>query len=376
MTATLRDWGAVLDGWYDPSWAEDWDAVGLVCGDLDAEVHTALFAVDPTPEVIAEARAAGAGLVVAHHPLLLHGVHGVDESSPKGRLLAELVRSGPALLTAHTNADVACPGVSDALAAALGLVDVVPLVPTPPDRSVKLVVFVPDDHLAAVVDALSSAGAGAIGDYTRCYWTTAGRGSFVPQPGADPAVGEVGETADVAEQRVEMILPAAQVDGVVRALRAAHPYEEPAYDLLPTMLPHGRGHGRVGELAAPVPAGDFIEQVRRSLPATPAGVRLAGEPTLEVRRVAVCGGAGDDFVDDAIRAGADVYVTADLRHHVAAEAVERGLLLVDAGHWATEWPWLADAAERTKSTLADRGHTVSTVTSTIVTDPWTCAPRA
>src|SRR5687768_13051596 len=130
MTPTLRDWVEVLDGLYDPSWAEDWDAVGLVTGDLDAPVGTAVFAIDPTPEVVAEARSIGAGLVVAHHPLLLRGVHGVDESGPKGRLLADLIRNGPALLTAHTNADVAAPGVSDALAAALGLADVVPLVAT------------------------------------------------------------------------------------------------------------------------------------------------------------------------------------------------------------------------------------------------------
>ena len=259
MTATLRDWVAVLDGLYDPSWAEDWDSVGLVTGDLDAPVSTALFAIDPTPEVVVEARAAGAALVVAHHPLLFRGVHGVDESRPKGRLLADLVRNGPALLTVHTNADVADPGVSDALAAALGLSDVVPLVATAPGSAVKLVVFVPDGDVEKLVDALAAAGAGAIGDYSRCYWATGGRGSFVPEEGADPAIGDVGQRAEVAEQRVEMIVPTSRVDAVLRALRRAHPYEEPAFDLLPTMLAHGRGHGRVGELATQVPAGDFAE---------------------------------------------------------------------------------------------------------------------
>ena len=371
---SLRDWTDALDARYDPSWAADWDAVGLVAGDPDATVERALFAVDPTEAVVDEAEAAGARLLVTHHPLLLHGVHGVAETTPKARLLARLVRSGTALFTAHTNADVAAPGVSDALAAAIGVRDAQPLQRLAPAEAVKLVVFVPSGDVDRLVDALAAAGAGAVGDYARCYWAAPGTGSFEPQPGADPAVGRVGERTDVAEHRVEMLVPArGQVAEVVRALRAAHPYEAPAFDLLPTMLEHGRGLGRVGELAQPVPARDFADAVRRALPSTPAGVRLAGDIDRPVRRVAVCGGAGDDLVGDALRAGADVLVTADLRHHVALEAVERGLLMVDAGHWATEWPWLGDAAARTARALGDAGHTVSTVVSSLVTDPWTHA---
>ena len=375
MSATLQDWTDALDRRYDPAWAEEWDAVGLVAGDPAQRVDRALFAVDPHPRVIDEAERLGAQLVVAHHPLLLRGAHGVPETSERMALLARLVRSRIALFTAHTNADVAAPGVSDALADALGLRDIAPLHPIAPGEAVKLVVFVPSEHVDELVDALAEAGAGGVGDYARCYWATAGTGSFVPLPGADPAVGNVGEQAHVDEHRVEMLVPPARMGDVVRALRRAHPYEEPAFDLLPTMIDHGRGHGRVGVLDAPRPAGELATHVARSLPGAPVGVRLSGDAARPVRVVAVCGGAGDSFVDDALRAGADVLVTADLRHHVVGEAVERGLLMVDAGHWATEAPWTAAAADLVQRDLGDRGHTVTATASAIVTDPWTVLHR-
>jgi dinuclear metal center YbgI/SA1388 family protein len=375
MTARLGDWIEVLDGIYEPSWAEDWDAVGLVAGDPDSPVARALFTVDVTDEVVDEAERVGAQLIVAHHPLYLSGTTAA-ETGPKGRRLARLVRSRVALFTVHTNADSAAPGVSDALGAGLGMRDLQPLHPTAADDGVKLVVFVPTGSTEQLVDALSAAGAGGVGDYTRCHWVTEGTGSFVPQPGANPAVGRIGEPANVAESRLELLVPPHRVAEVVRALRATHPYEEPAYDLVPTMLDHGRGHGRVGDLDSSMAAGDFAALVAAALPRTPAEVRLAGDSDRPVRRIAVCGGAGDDFVDDAIRAGADIYVTADLRHHVTAEAVERGLLMVDAGHWATEWPWLRDAASRTASALEERGHTVSTAVSSLVTDPWGGVPQS
>lgn len=373
---TLRDWLRAIDALYDPAWAEDWDAVGLVTGDPDQRVDRAVFAVDPDPRVIDEAEQAGAQLVVAHHPLLLHGVHGVPETSTRGRLLARLVRSRVALVTAHTNADVAAPGVSDALADAIGVRDTLPLHPVAPGDAVKLVVFVPTTDVERLVDALAAAGAGGVGDYTRCYWATAGTGSFVPQPGADPAVGEVGQQAQVDEHRVEMLVPTERVAEAVRALRATHPYEEPAFDLLPTMIDHGRGFGRVGELAEPMTGDELAAHVARCLPASANAVRLAGDANRVVRRVAACGGAGDDFVGDAIAAGADVYVTADLRHHVVGEAVERGLLMVDAGHWATEWPWASAAAQLTQRALRAAGHTVVAAASALVTDPWTAAHAA
>ena len=370
VTLPLGDWLDVLERAYDPRWAEAWDAVGLVTGDPAQQVIRAHLAIDPVEEVVDEAERRGATLLVTHHPLLLQGVHGVAETSYKGRLVSRLVRGGIALYVAHTNADVASPGVSDALAGALGVRDCVPLEPAR-GSGAKVVVFVPSDSADAVVDAMAAAGAGVIGDYTRCVWTTEGTGSFVAGDATDPAVGRPGEATSLPELRVEMTVPPAAVDAVVAAMRTKHPYEEPAYDVIPTTLESNRGLGRIGALATPETLGAFAARLADVLPTAPVGVRVAGDLQRAVRRVAVCGGAGDGAIDAALAAGADAYVTGDLRHHVTREAVERGLALVDVGHWASERPWLDDARDLLVSGLAARGRTVEVTVSDLVTDPWT-----
>jgi dinuclear metal center YbgI/SA1388 family protein len=372
--ARLADVLAVLDELYDPHWAEEWDAVGLVVGDPDDEVRRVLFAVDPVMAVIEEAAAWEADLLVTHHPLLLRGVHSVATTSSKGRAVTALVRSGIALHVAHTNADVADPGVSDALAAALGLVDLRPLRPAAPAGELdKVVTFVPHADAEQVIDALAAAGAGELGDYARCAWTTQGVGTFLPLAGAQPAVGEVGTAELVAETRIEMVLRRDRRTAVVAALKAAHPYEEPAYDVL-ELAPgeSGRGLGRIGLLPEPESLDAFAARVAGSLPATAVPIRVAGDRDRPVRSVAVCGGAGDDLFGDVRASGADVFVTADLRHHPASEVLEQGPpALVDCPHWATEWPWLADAERLLLDGLTRRGATVQTRVSTLVTDPWT-----
>ncbi len=361
-----------LEEWFDPRWAEPWDAVGLVCGDRDGPVDRILLAVDAVPGTVSEAVESAAQLLVTHHPLLLTAVHGVPADDPKGALVHRMIRSGVAHYVAHTNADVARPGVSDALADRLGLTDVQPL--RARDESLdKLVVFVPHDAADPLIDVLAAAGAGRLGDYDRCAWTLQGTGTFRPLAGADPAIGAVGEMAQVPETRVEMVLPPQARAAVVAALRAAHPYEEPAFDILPMVaLPGPRGTGRIGRLPASATLAEFVTLAAAALPATVWGIRAAGDPQRPVRTVAVCGGSGGSLAEDARRAGADVFLTADLKHHPVVEAVtERGgtgMALVDAAHWATEAPWLDAVA----GALRDRfGTTVEVRVSRQVTDPWT-----
>jgi dinuclear metal center YbgI/SA1388 family protein len=263
----LADVIAVLESAYPPKTAEKWDAVGLVCGDPDEEVTRVLVCVDPTSSTVDEAVERGAQLLLAHHPLLLRGVNGVPADDPKGALVHKLIRNRAALYCAHTNADSALPGVSDALAAAIGLTVAGPLEPAP----------------------------------------------------ADPS----GAT----------------------------------------------GSGRVGELPEAEPLRVFAQRVADALPATVQGVRAAGDPERLVKRVAVCGGAGDSFLDVVKRAGVDAYVTADLRHHPASEHVESGgPALVDVAHWASEWPWCEQAAEILREAFGGR---VDVLVSTRRTDPWT-----
>jgi dinuclear metal center YbgI/SA1388 family protein len=372
---TLADVVGVLDRLYDPRWAADWDAVGLVTGDPDQSVRRVLLAVDPVQPVVDDAVTWGADLLVTHHPLLLRGVHSVAVGHPKGRAVTALVSAGVALHVAHTNADVADPGVSDALAGTLGLTDLRPLRPATADPLDKLVTFVPEADAERVVDALAAAGAGRLGDYERCAFTSPGTGTFTPLAGASPRVGRVGTREQVAETRIEMVLARHRRTAVVGALRASHPYEEPAFDLVElAALPGARGLGRVGTWAPGGTLGDFAGQVAAVLPATRAGVRVGGDPDRPVRTVAVCGGAGDDLFDEVRAAGVDAYLTADLRHHPASEALAHGGPgLVDVSHWASEWPWLGDCARLLRAGLGAGADTVETRVSTRVTDPWTSA---
>lgn len=373
MPLLLADVLAALEGRYEPAWAAAEDAVGLVAGDPSAPVRRVHFAVDPVASVAQEAIELGADLLVTHHPLLLRPVHGVAATTAKGRLVHRLIRAGVGLFVAHTNADMARPGVSDALADVLGLDRVSPL-RNEREPLDKVVTFVPHPAAEALLDALSAAGAGSIGDYTRCAWTTAGTGTFRPGAGARPAIGTPGVVETVPETRLEMVLPRNRRAAVIAALLAAHPYEEPAYDVLELApLPGPRGLGRVGDLPSPTTLRQFAAYAAGVLPRTAWGVRAAGDPDRVVRRVAVCGGSGGELGSEAAAAGADVLLTADLRHHPVSEALEDGGIgYVDAAHWATEWPWLPAAARLLRADLTD---TVETTVSSIVTDPWTVSER-
>jgi dinuclear metal center YbgI/SA1388 family protein len=365
---TLAEVVDVLHGWYPPETAEDWDAVGLAAGDPEAEVRRILLAVDPVLSTAEEAATWDADVLLTHHPLFLRGVHGVAETTAKGRTLATLTRAGCGLLSAHTNADRGSPGVSDAFARALDLRDIAPVLAAGAALD-KLVVYAPVADADAVRAALHAAGAGHVGDYDTVSYTVAGEGRFRPLAGARPAVGEVGRLEVTDELRIEALVPRHRRTDVIRAVLAAHSYEEVAYDVIELGDPGTAqtGMGRVGEIDETT-LGVFADRVVGALPPTARGVLVGGDPDRVVRRVAVMGGAGQDLFADVVSSGADVYVTSDLRHHPASEFLEKGgPALLDVSHWAAEWTWLPVLAGRLGEALGD---TVEVRVSTICTDVW------
>ena len=368
MSLRLADVIEVLDEAYPPRLAQSWDSVGLVCGDPDDALDSVTVAVDATPAVVDEVP--DAGLLLAHHPLLLRGVDTVAASTPKGALVHRLIRTGRSLFTAHTNADSASPGVSDALADALGLTVEAVLEPlTAAGDLDKWVIYVPCENAEAVQEAVFEAGAGHIGDYSHCSWRVTGIGQFLPCQGAAPAVGSVGSVERVAEDRFEVVAPGRARSAVLAAMRAAHPYEEPAFDIFALVSPPSDvGLGRIGTLAQPEPLRSFVSRVGAALPPTSWGVRAAGDPDTLVSRVAVCGGAGDSLLATAAGADVQAYVTADLRHHPADEHRRASnVALIDVAHWASEFPWCEQAAGILRYRF---GAALPVRVSTIRTDPW------
>ncbi len=368
MSARLSEVIDVLDAAYPPNLAQDWDSVGLVCGDPSETVETVTVAVDATAAVVAEVP--DGGLLLAHHPLLLRGVDTVAASTAKGSLLHQMIRTGRALFTAHTNADSASPGVSDALADALGLTVEEVLAPVSIGPGLdKWVVFVPGENADAVREAMFAAGAGHIGDYSHCSWSATGVGQFLPHDGATPTIGSVGTVERVPEDRIEVIAPSRLRGHVLASMRAAHPYEEPAFDVFELApVPGDVGLGRIGSLARPEPLSAFVSRVHDALPGTSWGVRASGDSEATVSRVAVCGGAGDSLLD--VVAGADVqaYVTADLRHHPADEHRRASeVALIDVAHWASEFPWCTQAADVIRGQFGDA---LPVRVSAVRTDPW------
>lgn len=375
MGDRVADWVALVDATYPESDAASWDATGLQVGDPAAEVNAVLLCLDVVDGTLDEARERGCDLVLAHHPLLFRPLARLTPATAAGRLALRAAREGMAVLAVHTNLDAATPGTTEPIADVLGLVDRRPLAPLraePAGARLRLVAHVPPASTAAVVEAVTAAGAGRIGAYTGCSFRVRGVGTFTPSAEANPAVGERARPQEVAEDRVEVVLPRAAAGEVVEALRRVHPYEEVAFSLTALVEAPGTGRakgiGMVGALPAPLPLREVARALAIGLPSP--HLRVAGELDRAVSRVAACGGAGDSLMGEALASGANVYVTGDLRHHVALDALTAGLALVDAGHFATEAPALGAAAARLAEAAARRGMRAPLLRSSATTQPW------
>ncbi len=327
--------------------AAAWDRVGLQLGDPTAEIGGVGVCHEVTDEVIERAIAGNVDLLVAYHPLLFAPTTSlVAGASPAGRA-HRLIASGIALHVVHTGWDVHPGGTADALAEALELGEVEPFGVDDGTSHFKIATFAPWDHEAPIIEALSSAGAGRIGDYTSCSFSVAGTGTFEPGPRASPTIGEAGMVNHVEERRIEMIAPIHRKEAVVRALLSVHPYEEPAFELA-QLHPETVFIGRVGSVA-PTTLGQLEERARRVLDYK--GIRRAGAPSTRITRVAVVPGSGSGFIPSAQAAGADALITGDVSHHRAVEALNVGLALLDVGHEPGERPGMAKLYDAVSSRL-------------------------
>lgn len=339
----------LMDEFAPPGLAFAGDPIGLQVGRMNKPVSRILVALDAYPAVIEEAVRIQADMLVTHHAMLFRPLKTIDTASVRGLALARAISADLAVFNAHTNLDIAEGGVNDVLVEMFQLQDVEILERTQDEQLRKLVVFVPRDSHAKVLDAVCAAGAGHIGAYSHCTFNTPGIGTFFPGEGTHPYIGQSGKLEQTDEVRLETIVPERIVEKVVRAMLEAHPYEEVAYDLYPLQLMgKANGIGRIGNLPEPTALKEFAESVKEKLGL--AHIRFSGEPDRIVSRVAVLGGSGVSYAGQAIRKQADVLVTADCDHHHVAEAIQDGLCIIDATHAALEDPVLAKVAQYLRAT--------------------------
>lgn len=354
-----------LEALAPPRLSEAWDNTGLLLGDRQQSVSRVLTCLTLTPDVAAEAVAAGAQLVVSHHPLMFKPIQRVTTDTDEGRTLWQLATHGIAVYSPHTAWDSAPQGINQQLAEGLGLTEIQPLRPLPDETQVKLITFVPEGDLERVQTALWDAGCGRIGAYERCSFSSAGTGTFYGTEGTDPTVGQAGRLERAPELKLEVVCPKRRLTAAVTALRAAHSYEEPALDVVPLEMLSGKeGAGRMGCLSSATTLKSFLNEVRNLLPGS--SLQVVGSPDLSVHRVAVACGSAAEFWKDARKLGCQVLLTGESRFHTGLEVREAGMGLIVAGHYATE----RFAMERLAQLLSDLCPELTVTASATESDPF------
>ncbi len=348
---TVRDIQMVIEGWAPKEIAWERDNVGLQVGSPDATVRTIFVCLDVTEDTVREAVGRKADLVICHHPLLFRPLRSVLSGEHTGRCLELLLKHHINLYAAHTNLDFGADGTSFALAERLGLTRLDFLLKNFRLQR-KIVTFVPAPASGQVAQAMADAGAGRIGNYEMCSFQAIGTGTFMGNERSSPTIGKKGVLEHTDEVRLEMVADEPDVQGIVQAMLRSHPYEEVAYDVYPLENPSPRcGMGVIGELPRPLSPESFTRQLMKRL--NLRVIRATQSRPRRISKVAVCGGSGSDLIGEAIGRGAHAFVTADVKYHSFHEANDR-ILLIDAGHYETEWPVVLSLARRLKKEFSNK----------------------
>jgi dinuclear metal center YbgI/SA1388 family protein len=331
-----------------PKLAQSWDNTGLLVGDGNSTVKKILLTIDITKDVVKEAKRSGCNFIISYHPVIWDGLKTVE----KDTVVYELVKSGINVYSIHTALDAASGGVNDGLAEIVGIKNPQPVGDFVQNgqNNYKLIVFVPVESLQEVADAVFKAGAGAIGNYSHCSFSSAGLGTFFPLEGAKPAIGKKGKFENVEEIKFESIVPAEKIADVVKAMKAAHPYEMPAFDVIKLYETTDKiGLGRIGLLKKPVQLSAILKKIRVATGAKAAGI--IGPKKRLVKKAAVCAGSCSKLIMNVIAEKCDLYLTGEIKHHQAIAAQEAGVTVVCLSHTVSERFILKKVAKELQKSL-------------------------
>jgi len=345
-----------------PRLAQSWDNVGLLAGDAKDAVGRVLACIDLTAAVVEEAVRRKIDLILAYHPPIFKPISSIrGDSGGTDAAVFRCIRNRIAVYTMHTALDAAEGGTNDVMAALCGVTRTEPIeyVERPCVDECKLVVFVPPDQVEGVADAMFAAGAGHIGDYSRCSYRLSGQGTFFGADTTSPTIGQSGQMEHVDEIRLESVVPSKALPGVVTAMVKAHSYEEPAFDIYPLRARPARGIGRIGYLPGPTTLRGLARKLKRATQA--AGVQIVGPPDRKVKRAVIAVGAAGTIPFSVPLSSTDVVITGEIRHHDALTLRRLDGTAIALGHWTSERPVLPSVTQRLEKACPEIVAYVSTV---------------
>ncbi|MFA5524623.1 MAG: Nif3-like dinuclear metal center hexameric protein [Tissierellales bacterium] len=314
---------------------KSWDNSGLQIGSLGSEINKILVSLDVSPSTVEYAIKNSIDMIISHHPLFFSPIKSILQDSIRGKMITDLIKKDISIYSVHSNLDSAEGGINEILANKFNLINTKILAKSYSDKLYKLAVFVPTSHSTIVRKTMTDSGAGYIGNYSHCTFNSNGTGTFMPRDGTNPFIGETGVIEYVEEEKIEVIVNEEDLKNVVEAMIKVHPYEEVAYDVY-SLHNGGKeyGYGRIGELDQEKTLYDLGVIAKNILSCD--NIKIYGEPKSKIKKVAICGGSGIDFLEDACLKNADVYITGDIKYHDAQLALEKEVSLIDAGHFYTE----------------------------------------
>lgn len=361
----LKEIIAIIEATYPTKLAESWDNVGLMVGDTDKEIKKVLVSIEANEAIINEAINEQVDLIVTHHPFIFKGIKKVTTEDFKGRLIHTLIQHDIAIYSMHTNFDIASDGLNDYFMEIMGFQSTELLDITLTEDLYKLVVYVPKSHEEKVRSAMSQAGAGALGNYSDCTFHVQGQGHFRPLDGANPYIGEVDTLEQVEEVRIESTVKETFLNSVIKAMLSAHPYETVAYDVIKLQNSGCEyGIGRLATMTEEMNLKDLARLIKDKLGMS--AIRVVGDLKHPIHKVAVVTGSGSQYISKAMRKGADVLITGDLKYHEAQDAIDAGMCVIDCNHFESE-----DIFKDVMKRFLDQKLTIPVVSSKCNINPFT-----